>query len=355
MVSDMSRSLSFSEVSTAQTCKARWAFSYGGQLTGGTTLKSRHVLPILRDGRAWGAGVAAWHERSSQTLLAYVEALDVMRQSLDEDLAFMKDAGVMTNATLDQRNDAMGRLERMFHHYTSLSEPLANLTRLEDTIDVAVPSRSGKRGSSRYRFGAKIDGFTEAEQNADWIVEFKLRKKLNPRWFIELARQYLYYAWARQRESGRRVIGIVVDERLNAIPNLPKILRSGRVSSDKDQLTTVPFYLAACEQAGQDPDPETVMALQARTWQQRVFVLFRPDELEEAGRELVSAAKDIRDLDSGELYPVRNASQIVCNGCRFKRICKDPTGSLVDELFIRTTPKRLRDQEAIQQPQEVAA
>ena len=352
----MSRSLSFSEVSTAQTCSARWDFSYGGRLAG-STLKSRHVQPILSDGRAWGAGVAAWHERSGQTLLAYVEALDVMRASLDEDLAFMKAAGVMTNATLDQRNDAVGRLERMFHHYTSLCEPLANLTRLEDTIDVPIPSRSGKRASSRYRFGAKIDGYTDdgVAGLGEWIVEFKLRKKLNPRWFIELSPQYKWYAWARQRESGHRVVGIVVDERLNAIPRLPKILKDGRVSSDKEQLTTVPFYLAACNERGQDPDPETVLALQTRTWQQRVFVLYRPDELVEAGLELVSAAKDIRDLDSGELYPVRNASQIVCNGCRFKRICKDPTGSLVDELFIRTTPKRLRDQEAIQQPQEVAA
>jgi len=283
--------------------------------------------------------------------MAFVDALDVMRASIDEDLAFMRDMGVMTDATLDQRNGALLNLEMMLFHYISLCDPLANLTRLEHTIDVPIPSRTGVRGSSRYRFGAKIDGFTEAEQDADWIVEFKLRTRLNPRWFIELAPQYKWYAWARQRETGRRVIGIIVDERLNAVPKPPKRLRSGAVSNDKDQLTTVPQYLEACAEVGQDPDPEMVLALQGRTWQQRVYVLFRPDELEEAGRELVSAAKDIRDLDSGELYPIRNASQLVCNGCRFKRICKDPTGQLVDDLFLRVPAKQ--DREAIQQPLEV--
>jgi hypothetical protein len=324
---------------------------YGGRLAG-DALKPRHVLPVLRDGRAWGAGVAAWHQAGTN-LLAFMDALAVMRESVDADLQFMEDSGVLTDTALDARNDALARLEQMLRHYVSLDDPLPNLTRLEDTIDVPVPSRSGLRGSNRYRYGGKIDGFTVDENGDEWIVEFKLRGKLHPRWLVELMRQYRWYAWARQRESGRKVVGMVIDERWNEIPKPPKILRNGSVSNDKAQKTTVPLYLEACRERGQDPDMEAVLEFQSRIWQQRIYVLFRPDELAKAGLELTSAARTVQALDSGEVYPVRNASQVVCNGCRFKRICADPNGELVDELFLRVPPKRLRETEAIQL-QEVA-
>jgi hypothetical protein len=316
------RSLSYSEVSTAATCTARWDFSYGGRLAG-NTLKARHVLPILRDGRAWGAGVAAYHAGSSN-LLGLFDGVEAMRSSIDADLNFMIDSGVATDATFTERGNALSRLEAMLRHYVDLTDPLGNLTRQEDDIVVPVPSRTGARG------------------------------KLQPRWLVELLRQFRWYAWARQRETGRKVVGILVDERLNAVPNPPRILKDGTVSNDKRQFTTGPLYLEACRAAGQDPDPEMVMNLQGRIWQQRVPILFRPGELEEAGRELPSAAIDIRDLDSGFKWPTRNASERTCGGCRFRRICNDPYGELVDELFIRTVPKRLRDTEQ-SQPQEVAA
>jgi hypothetical protein len=268
-----------------------------------------------------------------------------MRASIDADMSFMIEAGVMTDATVDQRTDALHRLEAMLMHYVSLTDPMGNLTRLEDEIVVPIPSRSSARGSSRYQYGARIDGFTVDQNDNEWIVEFKLRGRLQPRWVIELLRQYRWYAWARQKESGRKVVGIIVDERLNATPKPPKILKDGSVSRDPRQVTTVPLYLAACDRQGQDPDPEMLLTLQARTWQQRVPILFRPGELDEAGRELTSAAIDIRDLDNGTRWPTRNASERACNMCRYRRICNDPVGDLVDDLFLRVAPKRLRDEQ----------
>jgi hypothetical protein len=307
------------------------------------------VAAILRDGRAWGAGVAAFHQ-ATDNLLAMWDGLEAMRVSVDEDLAFMAEAGVLTDEALEQRGATLQRLEMLLRHYAQLAEPLANLTRLEDEIVVPIPSRTGSgRGSTKYQYGAKIDGFTVDHNDDEWLVEFKLRGRLHPRWVIELLRQYRWYAWARQRESGRRVVGILVDERWNEVPRPPKVLKNGAVSSDQRQITTVPLYLEACRERGQDPDPEFVMTLGQRIWQQRVPVMFRPGELEEAGRELVSAAIDIRDLDNGTKWPTRNASERTCNGCRYKRICNDPHGQLVDDLFLRTPPKRLRADQPVEQ------
>jgi hypothetical protein len=343
------RHLSYTEISTAQTCTARWDFSYGGRLAG-DTLKPRHVLPILSDGRAWGAGLAVYHQ-SSGNLLGFVDAVEAMRASIDSDLDFMAEAGVMTDQTFDQRNASLERLEGMLRHYAELTEPLDNLTRIEGAIDVPVLGRSQQHSSSRYRYLCYLDGFTVDSQGNEWLVEFKLRHKLQPRWVIELLRQYRWYAWARQRESGHQVVGILVDERFNALPRPPKVLKDGSVSTDKRQVTTPSLYIQACAERGQDPDPELVLEFQSRQWQQRVPIMFRPGELDQAGKELTSAGITIRDLDRGTVFPTRNASERLCNGCRYKRICAEPHGRLVDELFIRTEPKRHRQP----QPQEVLA
>ena len=89
---------------------------------------------------------------------------------------------------------------------------------------------------------------------------------------------------------------------------------------------------------------DTLRALEARKWQQRVPIHFRPSELEEVGHELRSAARLIRDLDSGDLYPIRNATVMTCQGCRFREICDNPEDTeVVDALFDREPAKRYRD------------
>src|SRR5262245_31274066 len=111
----MGRRLSYSEISTALTCTARWDFAYGGRLAG-DALADRYIKPILRDGRAWGAGVAAYHAAGAN-LLALYEGVEAMRASLDADVKHMVDAGVATDATFADRVNALAHLEAMLRHY----------------------------------------------------------------------------------------------------------------------------------------------------------------------------------------------------------------------------------------------
>ena len=148
----------------ALTCPVRWDFAYGGHLTpDGSTLREKARAPILSDGRAWGAAVAAWHghERSSGQLEVYDHweegqakwaAHQALRDSYKRDVIAQVTAGVV----VDQEGiaDRLDRLHTMLDHYMATSERLPNLTRLEDEIDVPIPSRSGSgRASSTYRFG----------------------------------------------------------------------------------------------------------------------------------------------------------------------------------------------------------
>jgi len=323
------------------TCWQRWDFAYGGRLVG-DTLKSRLVAPILSEGSAWGSGVAAWHA-SGDELLAPLEAHRAALASLSNDADDMRDRGLIVDSTAQAEMEE--RLLMMLDHYIATSKPLPNLTCLEEEIIVAIPSRTGRRASTQYRFQCFLDGYTDSD-GEQWIVEFKLRNQLMNADLIQKLRQPRWYAWALAAKSGSTPTGVIIDERLNAIPKPARVLKSGKPSHAKDQLCTPEAYVEVCVAADEEPKPDVVEHLRLRQWQSRTSLLFSDGEIEDAGRELVSAAKLIRDLDSGTLMPIRHASRMNCGGCRYREICAEPSDRLfVDSLFERTVPKRLRERE----------
>ncbi len=352
----MSRSLSYSEISSAQTCEAlaRWDFQYGGHLAGGVCYKRRQLAAGLGNGRAWGAAVAAWHAYPTpenlmaiyQAGMARMGAHSALRGAYRADVAAQLEKGIwVPPETQADREQWLGQI---LDHYCSTAEPLPNLTKLEGELSIPIPSRTGRRGSSRYRFEGFIDGFTE-DGDLEWIVEFKFRDQLTPLPLIELSRQIRWYAWSRQQETGRRVAGVIVDERLAEAPKPARLVKGKKKSEGlvpshaKDQLCRPEDYVALCEEHDVEPKPEIIEALGARQWQQRHYIVFGPGELEESGKELVSAAKLIRDLDSGDRYPLRNAQAYICRGCKFKEICAHPTDrSFAATLYEERPPKRLR-------------
>jgi hypothetical protein len=311
--------------------------------------------------------VASWHaSQAPENLLAayspglaLIEAHAALRASYAADVAEQAEAGVYIAPEFQaDQEDWLGAI---LDHYCSTTEKLPNLTRLEGEFDIPIPSRGGLRRSSRYRFNGFIDGFTENDE--EWVVEFKLRTQLTPLPLIELQRQIRDYAWARQQQTGRRVAGVIVDERLAASPKPPRLVRAKRKgegingmvpSHAKDQLCLGRDYIDLCEEYSVFPDPETLDHLERRVWQQRHPILFRPGELEEAGRELVSAAQLIRDLDLGHRYPIRNGQPHICRGCKFKEICPVPTDRLFAETKFEPRPPK-RDRPEKEEEEELAA
>jgi len=346
----VSRTLSYTEISTALTCFAQWDFQYGGRLAGGFTLKPREKAPRLSAGSAWGAGVAAWHQASGVNLFAKWEAYAEMHSSMARDAQRMLEKGCALD--YEQVVSEYERLAGILEHHTATVEPLTGLTMLEAELDVPIPSRGGKRGSSRYRFHCYLDGHVE-QGGHPWIVEFKLRDNLTPLTLIERQPQYRWYAVAYAITHGiKGPVGLILDETLNAAPQPARIVNAKRkgegidgktVSHAVNQITTPDIYRAACAQYGVEPEQGTIDALACRQWHARHRLVFTPAELREAALELITAAKVIRDLDNGALHPVRNGKRANCQNCKYMGICPDPRNNfLVDSLFERTEPKRLR-------------
>jgi hypothetical protein len=334
------RTLSHSEVSTALDCQARWDFRYGEQLAG-SSLKEKTVVPRLSEGKAWGAAVAAFHTSLGQ-LQPGQEAIDAMDRSLDADVELQKAEGLYSEEAHEQmRTDLLA----MLVHYTDTIEPIEMDPLTERELLVPIPSRGGARRSNRYRLLCYLDATSTSPDGSVWVEEFKLRGRLSDVRLIIRSPQIRWYAWAYWQTTGIRPAGVNVTERLRAIPKAPRVLKSGKLSHAKDQLCTLDAYIAACEEHDVEPDDVTADHLSRRQWQQRVPVVFRQDELDEVGRSLISAAKLIRDLDSGDLYPLRNARPAVCSGCPYTEICDDPRSSFVDTQFNRRPPKHERETE----------
>lgn len=336
----MIRMLSHSEAESVLSCEAKHAFQYTGHLTGGDTLKRKNPFVILREGRAWGAGVARWHQTGE-----LAEAYNAALKSLDDDADKMRDRGVYrTEEHVELRSKILDLLE----HYATNAVRL-DLEDLEHEVRLPIPSRTGQRPSSRYGLLAYFDGLARDRHGRLWIVEFKLRKSLQSLEHIVLNRQYRWYAWAAERHLGELIAGVVVDERLNEVPKPARWVQGKKKgyalvpSHAKDQVTTPELYLEACAKGGVEPVEETLGMIAARKWQDRHFVPFLRRELYEVNQQLVSVAQLVRDLDSGARYPVRNPQPQRCNSCSFKGICSKPDDdALIDLDFDRTVPKRLR-------------
>jgi len=313
------------------TCEARWDFRYGGHLAG-HTFRPLEVGPYLSQGRAWGQAVAAWHSWNGDTIESRLHAHRVLIETFMEDVHHQRERWVMVpNERIALTLEHLGA---MLDDYMSTAEKLGGLIRLEHEYLLPIPSKTGKSSSNRWRFQGFIDGFVVDGNGHDWLVEFKLRTQLTPVRIMRRSRQVRFYAWARQRETGRPIAGVIVDERLNQSANPVQIVggKAKRPSENVSQITTVRLYRDACAALGTEPTDKMLTALGARQWGQRISVPFRPSQLEEAGRELVSAAQKILELDSGRRYPLRNAQKRLCSWCDFDAICDEPT----DDLYAKT-------------------
>jgi hypothetical protein len=341
------RAISYTEGSTMLRCQAQHDFQYGDRLAG-SSLRPKDTPTILREGRAWGRAVAALHETGDleRAQAALGESL------MEEDADGQREAGTFDREAFSAMST---KLLAIVGHY-ALSASILPLERPEHELLVPLPSRSGKGSSNRYKLHTFFDGLHTDEHGRVWIVEFKLRGRLSSVEQIANSRQVRYYAWAWFIATGQRVAGVIVDERLNEIPKPARILKSGKPSHAKDQLCTPEAYEQACLDAEEGPRIDVMEALEARRWQQRVPIFLTDAEVDEAGTELVSLAKQIQALDAHDVYPVRDVRAQNCNGCRFRDICNHPEDAdLVDALFDRVPPKRDRDEIQPTPTEEVVA
>lgn len=369
------RLISHSEIETLQDCALRWEFSYSDRLLG-FSIATRDPNVYLRRGKAWGRGVARWHETGS------LDAADaLMLASIEKDAARQQAAGTYD---ADAHAELWTLLRGSLADYANTVERL-NVHSPEFEINVPIPSRTGRRKSSRYRLQARLDNLA-VKDGETYIVEYKYRSSLSSLEDLLRSRQHRIYAWGYREQFGIEVRGTIIDERLAEIPSPVRFNGDGSVSRVqscnpveyveafgrvpmgvaalsksgkplKSQACHPDLYERACVVAGVEPDGDVLARLEARyepdgeildglhakKWQNRETVLFSPGELDEAGEQLVTAARLIQGHESGEFYPIRNPVAHRCRSCFAKDVCLTPTDSeLAAALYDVKPAKRKR-------------
>lgn len=156
-----------------------------------------------------------------------------------------------------------------------------------------------------------------------WIVDHKV-SGADFNWYSHylqtLDEQARAYCWAGYRVWKEDFGGIIYNLIRNKAPRKPKVLKSGKFSTNARQDTTWKVYSETVAAAGQDPNDYIEMKeiLDARpSYNRFVEVTFRPSMLQAFGKSLRQTSVEI--LADPVIYP--NGSFMNCRGCPFQDPC----------------------------------
>lgn len=141
--------------------------------------------------------------------------------------------------------------------------------------------------------------------------------------------------WVRWSEiEGREIEGFLYNLIAKDYPREPKVLKSGKLSTDKSQKTTYNLYLAKIHALGHNPDDykEMLDYLKEKPdpFLRRVNVLRTEQELEAAMWEFAYTSADIRDVrlaimqhpEATETLTYRNIGYHCMNMCQYRPLCQ---------------------------------
>jgi hypothetical protein len=110
-------------------------------------------------------------------------------------------------------------------------------------IDLGVRDKFGRR----LLYGFTLDRLAVDEFGQLWIVEYKTAKSFKIHHF-ETDDQITAYCWAVWKIYGQIPAGVLYQQHKKTLPQLPKILTTGKVSTAKTQSTThALYYKMLCE------------------------------------------------------------------------------------------------------------
>jgi hypothetical protein len=104
-------------------------------------------------------------------------------------------------------------------------------------VDLGVRTKDGRR----VMYGFTMDRIVIDELERLWIVEYKTAKQIRLQHF-DVDEQITSYCWSAWKLYGRPVAGVIYVQFRKNIPVLPKVLATGRVSTDIRQSTTAALY-----------------------------------------------------------------------------------------------------------------
>jgi hypothetical protein len=137
---------------------------------------------------------------------------------------------------------SVGMLKYYWDEWMISRDPLQTyfhngVPQVEVNFRVEVPWEAGRYGYDRVVYSGTLDRVSIDEHGQLWIVEYKTAKSIQTLHYANDS-QVSTYCWAGNLLYGRPIAGVIYQQHRKDIPAAPKILASGRLSTDKRQLIT---------------------------------------------------------------------------------------------------------------------
>lgn len=170
----------------------------------------------------------------SRAFLAYVKATQEIGEAPDTWMELSRLGYDMMAYYADYWLKARGR------------DPLATfvhngIPQTEVRFEIELPIR-GPQGQ-RVVYRGMVDRMHEDEEDQLWVVEYKSAKAFRMQHF-DTDDQITAYCWAMQAVYGRPIAGVIYQQHKKDIPHPPKILSTGKVSTNKQMNTSYALYRA---------------------------------------------------------------------------------------------------------------
>lgn len=192
------------------------------------------------------------YEHPARAFLAYVEAC--------------RQAGVLPGTWQEHQDLGITLMSYYADQWLRHRHPLTTYERdgipqveVNGAIDLGVRTPDGRR----VMYGFTMDRITIDDDGRIWIVEYKTAKQVRL-FHFDVDEQITSYMWAAWRLYGILPAGVIYQQFVKKAPSLPKVLSTGKISTDMRQPTSAALYSKLLEDMFGTVDaapPENVIAL----------------------------------------------------------------------------------------------
>lgn len=212
-------------------------------------------------------------------------------------------------------------IERYIKYYPSES---FEMVAIENRFSVPIINPETGRASKIFVFNGMADGLV-FEKGLYWLIEHKTTAQLNVQYKkkLTLDNQSIAYIEALQRVLDIKIQGVIYNVILKDIPSEPKVLKTGKISKDLGQKTSVNLYIKKIKELGfeQNDYQDFLDQYFEKEYFYREYITFSEQDLQEWRYELWDLQKNIQEAKKKNQYYKNTFHCVGFGTCIYWDIC----------------------------------
>jgi len=316
-------SIHASDIRSYKQCRMRWNYSSHLRMN----LERKTPVVALWAGGIAHVGLEALYDSVPMSLEACLSAYD---QWLEHESARIEKA-----SNKEQLLDSAEIIRGMLIHYYAWALKNDDFS----TIASEVPFRFELPHIGRnVYFEGTTDGYVQRKDKTYWFLEHKTTSRFPEGKVLFLDDQCRAYPWAARaskRFIGREPIGMIYTFLFKGLPEVPRTLKSGRLSKDKRIKTTAEIYEQEIERQKLDAiqyrDILARLRSQPHRFFRRFYIKLEERSLHAFGQQLMNVGEEMVNPTT-PIYP--NRSWYDCNYCPFELPCNMRSAGFDDKPIL---------------------